>query len=81
MQLYYQNYAGLSPVLTMVRLLPMNVTGFLCNVVVALVVGRVDLVILIGTVPTLLCSSPPFSPPLLQGSGRRLPQSRTYSLR
>ncbi|OJT07816.1 hypothetical protein TRAPUB_1299 [Trametes pubescens] len=45
--LYYQNYAGLSPILTMVRLLPMNVTGFLCNVVVALVVGRVDLVILI----------------------------------
>lgn len=46
--MYYQNYVGLSPVLTMVRLLPMNVTGFLCNVVVALVVGRVDLVILIG---------------------------------
>ncbi|KAL1950009.1 hypothetical protein VTO73DRAFT_8890 [Trametes versicolor] len=46
--LYYQNYVGLSPVLTMIRLLPMNVTGFLCNVVVALVVGRVDLVILIG---------------------------------
>ncbi|KAI0956385.1 hypothetical protein AcV7_006804 [Taiwanofungus camphoratus] len=46
-QLYYQNYEYLSPVLTMVRLLPMFVTGVLCNVIVALVVGRVPVVFLI----------------------------------
>ncbi|KAI0788394.1 efflux transporter [Fomes fomentarius] len=46
-QLYYQDYQGLSPILTMVRLLPMFVVGVLCNVVIALVIGRVDVVILI----------------------------------
>ncbi len=47
-QLYYQDYLGLNPILTMVRLLPMFVTGVLCNVVVALVVGHVPLVLLIS---------------------------------
>ncbi len=47
-QLYYQSYLGLSPILTMVRLLPMFVTGVACNVVIALVVGHVNVVILIG---------------------------------
>ncbi|KAI0346203.1 MFS general substrate transporter [Trametopsis cervina] len=53
-QLYYQNYQELTPVLTMIRLLPMSVTGCICNVVVALVVGRVRVVFLIvcGTVFT-----------------------------
>ncbi|KAI0668013.1 efflux transporter [Trametes maxima] len=46
-QLYYQDYLGLTPILTMVRLLPMFVTGVLCNFVVALVVGHVPLVYLI----------------------------------
>ncbi|OBZ72344.1 hypothetical protein A0H81_07345 [Grifola frondosa] len=41
LQLYYQDYAHLSPVLTMVRLIPMFVTGVLCNILVALVVGHV----------------------------------------
>jgi hypothetical protein len=45
-QLYYQQYLGLSPVLTMVRLLPMFVTGIVANVIVALCVGRVDVVVL-----------------------------------
>jgi hypothetical protein len=47
-QLYYQQYLGLTPILTMVRLIPMSVTGVLANVVVALAVGRVNVVILIG---------------------------------
>ncbi|KAI1786590.1 efflux transporter [Ganoderma leucocontextum] len=53
-QLYYQDYIGLSPILTMVRLLPMSVTGVACNVIIALVVGHVDLVYLavIGTLFT-----------------------------
>ncbi|KDQ58837.1 hypothetical protein JAAARDRAFT_127904 [Jaapia argillacea MUCL 33604] len=48
-QLYYQDYLRLSPVLTMVRLLPMFLTGIVCNFIVALVVGRVDVVFLIVT--------------------------------
>ncbi|KAI0699085.1 major facilitator superfamily domain-containing protein [Cytidiella melzeri] len=53
-QLYYQSYLNLSPVLTMIRLLPMTVTGCICNVVVAVVVGRLRVVFLIvlGTVCT-----------------------------
>ncbi|KAI0636360.1 efflux transporter [Trametes polyzona] len=53
-QLYYQNFAGLSPIQTMVRLIPMFVTGCVCNVIVALVVGHVDVMFLvvIGTVFT-----------------------------
>lgn len=52
-QLYYQNYVGLNPVLTMVRLLPMFVTGVICNVIVAMFVGRVPLVYLVVTGTTL----------------------------
>ena len=48
-QLYYQDYLSLSPILTMVRLLPMSVTGVTCNVIIALVVGRVPLVYLVRT--------------------------------
>nr|GAT55166.1 predicted protein [Mycena chlorophos] len=40
-QLYYQVYIGYSPVRTVARLSPMFVTGIICNVVVALVVGRI----------------------------------------
>ncbi|TBU27562.1 efflux transporter [Dichomitus squalens] len=52
-QLYYQDYLGLSPILTMVRLLPMSVMGVTCNVIVALVVGHVPLVYLVA-IGTLL---------------------------
>ncbi|KIM62729.1 hypothetical protein SCLCIDRAFT_15735 [Scleroderma citrinum Foug A] len=53
-QLYYQNYVQLSPVHTMVRFLPMLVTGLLCNFFVALVVARLPLVVFFvsGTVIT-----------------------------
>ncbi|PCH44103.1 efflux transporter [Wolfiporia cocos MD-104 SS10] len=47
-QLYYQDYIGLDPVLTMVRMLPMFVTGVICTGIVALVVGHVPLVFLVG---------------------------------
>ncbi|KAG2132988.1 major facilitator superfamily domain-containing protein [Suillus clintonianus] len=43
-QLYYQNYLLLSPVLTMIRFLPMFISGVLCNYVVALLIGRLPLV-------------------------------------
>jgi len=46
-QLYYQDYIGYSPIRTVVRLLPMFVTGVICNVIVAIIVGRVPVVFLI----------------------------------
>ncbi|KAF7789732.1 hypothetical protein EIP86_000678 [Pleurotus ostreatoroseus] len=57
-QLYYQNYLQLTPVLTMIRLIPMFVTGLTCNLIVALFVGRVDVVflIVIGTTLTSVAS-------------------------
>jgi hypothetical protein len=54
-QLYYQQYLGLTPVLTMVRMLPMFVTGVLVNVVFALVAGRVDVALLAGQI-SVICS-------------------------
>ncbi|KAJ7820491.1 MFS general substrate transporter [Mycena leptocephala] len=42
-QVYYEDYVHLRPVLTAVRMLPMTVAGFLCNVFVVLVIGRIDL--------------------------------------
>lgn len=48
--MYYEEYAKLTPVLTAVRMLPMTVAGALCNVFVVLVISRVDLVFLIGTI-------------------------------
>ena len=58
-QLYYQDYLGLDPILTMVRLLPMFITGVTCNVIIALVVSHVPLVVL-ASASTLL---PPFPRP------------------
>ncbi|KIJ11533.1 the Drug:H+ antiporter-2 family [Paxillus involutus ATCC 200175] len=53
-QLYYQNYLGLSPVHTMVRFIPMFVMGCLCNFFVAMVVSRLPLVVFVvsGTLIT-----------------------------
>ena len=47
-QLFYQNYLGLTPVRTMIRLIPMFVSGFLCNFVVAMVVSKLPLVVFVG---------------------------------
>ncbi|KAG1738412.1 major facilitator superfamily domain-containing protein [Suillus paluster] len=44
-QLYYQRYLSLSPVLTMIRFIPMFISGILCNYFVALLVGKLPLVI------------------------------------
>ncbi|KAJ7617255.1 major facilitator superfamily domain-containing protein [Roridomyces roridus] len=40
-QLYYQIYIGLTPVGTVVKLIPMFVTGILCNLLVAIIAGRI----------------------------------------
>lgn len=62
-QLYYQDFANLSPVRTAIRMLPMTITGIACNLLVALVIGRVDVVFLVGAPTSLRPSSlhpPPF---------------------
>ena len=41
-QLYYQDYLELTPILTMVRILPISFVGIAANVIIALVIGRVD---------------------------------------
>ncbi|KAI6099800.1 major facilitator superfamily domain-containing protein [Pisolithus sp. B1] len=53
-QLYYQNYLGLTAIRTMVRFIPMFITGILCNFFVALVVARLPLVMFVvsGTLIT-----------------------------
>ncbi|KAJ7643117.1 MFS general substrate transporter [Mycena polygramma] len=55
-QVYYEDYVHLPPVFTALRMLPMTVAGFLCNVFVVLVIGRVDLAVLIAS-GTLLTST------------------------
>jgi hypothetical protein len=40
--LYYQNYLHLDPMSTMLRFLPMEITGFICTVLVAILVGRIS---------------------------------------
>ncbi|KAG8794647.1 hypothetical protein FRC17_008264, partial [Serendipita sp. 399] len=54
--LYYQNYAKLSPMQTMLRFLPMPVTGIICNIVVALTVGAINgaYLLALGTTATSL---------------------------
>ncbi|KAF8658411.1 hypothetical protein AX16_001964 [Volvariella volvacea WC 439] len=42
-QLYYQQYEHRSPVLTMVRLIPMFVFGLLCNLIIVLIVARISI--------------------------------------
>ncbi|GAB1526530.1 hypothetical protein RhiTH_009697 [Rhizoctonia solani] len=44
----YQEYLGLSPIDTTIRLLPMSVSGLLCNLVIALFIGRISGTILIA---------------------------------
>ncbi|EAU84975.2 efflux protein [Coprinopsis cinerea okayama7 len=50
-QLYYQNYVGLTPLKTVLRLLPMTVSGILCNIFIGIFVARIPIVYLtvIGT--------------------------------
>ncbi|KAF5381607.1 hypothetical protein D9615_005507 [Tricholomella constricta] len=47
-QLYYQNYIGYSPIRTVVRLLPMFIFGVMCNITVAVLVGCIPVLYLIG---------------------------------
>nr|GAT45298.1 MFS general substrate transporter [Mycena chlorophos] len=68
-QVYYEDYERLSAIHTAVRMLPMTVTGFACNVFVMLVIGRLDFVVLIaagtlltGVAPLLFALIVPSAP-------------------
>lgn len=54
LQLYYQYFQHLTPILAMTRMLPMFITGVICNVIIAAVVGRVPMVLLIGRIDVIL---------------------------
>ncbi|KAG6844857.1 hypothetical protein H0H87_003100 [Tephrocybe sp. NHM501043] len=57
-QLYYQNYRGYSPILTVIRFLPMFVSGIICNIVVAAIISYVPILYLVsfGTIGTSLAA-------------------------
>lgn len=46
MRLYYQDYEALSPLRTAIRFLQMFVVGQLCKFIVALVIGRINVLVL-----------------------------------
>lgn len=47
-KLYYQNYLLLTPIETMLRFLPLFVVGCLCNVLVAMFIGKLPLIVFAG---------------------------------
>ncbi|KAI0272298.1 efflux transporter [Gloeopeniophorella convolvens] len=47
-QLYYQTYLGLSPIKTMLRVLPMFFMGITANVIIALTIARIDVVFIVA---------------------------------
>ncbi|KAI0060675.1 efflux transporter [Artomyces pyxidatus] len=55
-QLYYQSFRHYSPILTMIRILPIFFVGVTANVIIALTIGRVDVVYIIA-IGTLLTSA------------------------
>jgi hypothetical protein len=48
-QLYYQTYLNLTPIHTMFRMLPMNFAGIAATIIIALTIGRIDVVYIVGT--------------------------------
>ncbi|KAH9000087.1 major facilitator superfamily domain-containing protein [Lactarius akahatsu] len=48
-ELYYQTYLNLSPIHTMLRLLPMFASGTVANILIVLMIGRVDVMYIVAT--------------------------------
>lgn len=48
-QLYYQTYLNLTPIHTMLRILPMFFSGVVANIIIALIIGRIGVVYIVGT--------------------------------
>ncbi|PFH49993.1 hypothetical protein AMATHDRAFT_62010 [Amanita thiersii Skay4041] len=46
--LYYQNYAKLTPISTMLRFIPMFVTGVICDIIIILTIHRVSVIWILG---------------------------------
>ena len=57
LQLYCRSYLRLTPIRTMLRILPMFLPGILTNIVIELTVGRIDVVYVVGA---SLTSASPF---------------------
>jgi hypothetical protein len=47
-QLYYQTYLNLTPIHTMLRILPMFFSGVVANIIIALMIGRIDVIYIVG---------------------------------
>lgn len=56
--LYYQQYLGLGPVLSMIRMLPLSPAGVICTVVVALSASRVPGIVLLVIGCSVMSLSP-----------------------
>ena len=54
-QLYYQTYLNLTPIHTMLRILPMFFMGVVANVIIALIIGRIDVVYIVGAWLASVC--------------------------
>ena len=50
-QLYYQTYLNLTPIHTMFRVLPMYFVGIVANIIIALIIGRIDVCYIVGASP------------------------------
>ncbi|KAH9072349.1 efflux transporter [Lactarius deliciosus] len=48
-ELYYQTYLNLSPIHTMLRLLPTFASGIVANILIALTIGRLDVMYIVAT--------------------------------
>ena len=49
LQLYYENYVGLTPLQTVLGVLPMTISGLTCNVFIGLFISYIPIVYLTGT--------------------------------
>ena len=54
-QLYYQTYLNLTPIRTMLRVLPMFFTGIMANITIAFIIGQIDVVYIVGTFLASIC--------------------------
>ena len=53
--LYYQTYLNLTPIHTMLRVLPMIFTGIAANITIAFIIGRIDVVYIVGAFLVSVC--------------------------
>jgi len=54
-QLYYQTYLNLTPIRTMLRVLPMFIMGLVALALVPLIIGRINIIYIVGAVLASAC--------------------------